>query len=59
MDLKHPSARSAADKWLAENLDALESSNRFVESYGLPLRHYARDLGRAQDASSDSAAGAV
>jgi hypothetical protein len=48
---------SAADTWLAENLDALESSNRFVESCGLPLGHYAHDLGRTQDASSGSAGG--
>lgn len=62
MDLKHISAlkvvasrRSTADEWLSENLDALESSNRYVETNGLPLRQYARVLGRTLCANSDSA----
>jgi antitoxin CcdA len=31
-------ARSA--RWLAENRDAIESSNTYVEKYGLPLAKY-------------------
>jgi antitoxin CcdA len=27
-------------KWLAENLEAIESSNTWVETYGLPLARY-------------------
>lgn len=28
------------ERWVAENQDALESSNGFVEQHGLPLAHY-------------------
>lgn len=27
-------------RWLEENLEALESSNRYVEEHGLPLARY-------------------
>jgi post-segregation antitoxin (ccd killing protein) len=30
-------ARKRAEAWLAENREALESSNAFVEAHGLPL----------------------
>ena len=33
-------ARRRQECWLAENLDALESSNAFVERHGLPLAAY-------------------
>lgn len=37
-------AKAVADKkakrWLAENKEALESSNRYVEKHGLPLSKY-------------------
>lgn len=33
-------ARKRAEVWLAENREALESSNRFVETHGLPLAQY-------------------
>lgn len=29
-----------AKRWLAENKEALESSNRYVEKHGLPLSKY-------------------
>lgn len=29
-----------AKRWLAENKEALESSNRYVEKHGLPLAKY-------------------
>jgi post-segregation antitoxin (ccd killing protein) len=32
--------RKRAEAWLAENRDALESSNAFVEAQGLPLARY-------------------
>ena len=28
------------ERWLAENQDALESSNLFIEQHGLPLSRY-------------------
>ena len=31
-------AKSQQDRWKAENRDALESSNRYVEENGLPLQ---------------------
>lgn len=33
-------ARKRAEVWLAENREALESSNAFVEAHGLPLGQY-------------------
>ena len=33
-------ARKRAEIWLAENHEALESSNDFVEAHGLPLGRY-------------------
>lgn len=33
-------ARKRAEVWLAENREALESSNAFVEAHGLPLAQY-------------------
>jgi antitoxin CcdA len=33
-------ARKRAEVWLAENREALESSNAFVEAHGLPLASY-------------------
>ncbi|HET9646441.1 MAG TPA: type II toxin-antitoxin system CcdA family antitoxin [Burkholderiaceae bacterium] len=33
-------ARKRAERWLADNRDALESSNAFVERNGLPLARY-------------------
>jgi antitoxin CcdA len=33
-------ARKRAEKWLAENQEALDSSNAFVEQHGLPLARY-------------------
>lgn len=33
-------ARCRSERWLAENQDALESSNAFVEQQGLPLAQY-------------------
>lgn len=33
-------ARKPAEVWLAENCDALESSNAFVKAHGLPLAKY-------------------
>lgn len=32
--------KAAAEKWLVQNADALESSNRFVERHGPPLQRY-------------------
>lgn len=33
-------ARTRNERWLAENRDAIESSNAFVEKHGLPLAKY-------------------
>jgi len=33
-------SRIRQERWLAENQDALESSNAFAERYGLPLARY-------------------
>ena len=33
-------ARTRSERWLAENQEALESSNAFVEKHGLPLAKY-------------------
>jgi len=33
-------ARGRQERWRAENQDALESSNRFVEQHGLPLSEH-------------------
>jgi Post-segregation antitoxin CcdA len=38
-DDQHGRAEREAD-WLRENADALESSNRYVERYGLPLQRF-------------------
>ena len=35
-------ARRRQERWLAENQDALQSSNVFVEQHGLPLAQYRR-----------------
>jgi hypothetical protein len=40
-----------ADAWLAENRQALESSNAFVEAHGLPLELYRKVLRRRADKS--------
>lgn len=32
--------KAAAEKWLVQNAEALESSNQFVERHGLPLQRY-------------------
>jgi len=33
-------ARTRSERWLAENKEAIESSNAFVEKHGLPLAKY-------------------
>ncbi len=33
-------ARKRAERWLAENHEAIESSNAFVDKHGLPLADY-------------------
>lgn len=33
-------ARARSERWLAENQEAIESSNAFVEKHGLPLAKY-------------------
>jgi antitoxin CcdA len=33
-------ARTRSERWLAENQEAIESSNAFVEKHGLPLAKY-------------------
>ena len=33
-------ARKRAERWLAENQEAIESSNAFVEKHGLPLTNH-------------------
>ncbi|PKP90148.1 MAG: post-segregation antitoxin CcdA [Alphaproteobacteria bacterium HGW-Alphaproteobacteria-16] len=33
-------AETRAQRWLAENAEAIESSNRHVETHGLPLARY-------------------
>lgn len=33
-------ARERSERWLAENREAVESSNAFVEKHGLPLAKY-------------------
>jgi antitoxin CcdA len=33
-------AEAQAERWLAENRQAIESSNAFVERHGLPLARY-------------------
>ena len=37
-------ARKPADVWLAENREALESSNAYVATHGLPLARYCNFL---------------
>lgn len=32
--------RTEAERWLAENEEALRSSNEFVEEHGVPLQQY-------------------
>lgn len=41
-------------RWLAENVSALESSNRFVDLHGLPLARY-RQLLNSEAGSKRSA----
>ena len=36
----HAVARRREEQWLAENREALESSNEYVERHGLPLARY-------------------
>lgn len=38
--LERAIAREKEARWLAENRDALESSNEWVERHGLPLEQY-------------------
>lgn len=38
--LRHAVAFAKSEQWKAENSTALESSNRWVESHGLPLGQY-------------------
>lgn len=38
--LQEQVAKSRAEAWLAANLEALESSNTYVEKHGLPLARY-------------------
>ena len=40
--LKAEIARSRGAQWLAENRDALVSSNNYVERHGLPLSEFRR-----------------
>jgi antitoxin CcdA len=35
-------AREKAARWKTENLDAIESSNQWVETHGLPLERHKR-----------------
>jgi len=35
-------AREKAARWKTENLDAIESSNQWVETHGLPLKRHNR-----------------
>lgn len=39
-DIAQAIVRRRAERWLAENRDAIKSSNAFVEKHGLPLAHY-------------------
>ena len=38
--LRREIARVKADKWKAENANAIDSSNQWVETHGLPLDRY-------------------
>lgn len=38
--LAHAVAAKRAERWLADNREAVESSNAFVEEHGLPLTRY-------------------
>ncbi len=49
-DSSRGSRPSAAERWLAQNAEALESSNQFVKRHGLPLRQYGRVIGPAPQA---------
>jgi hypothetical protein len=40
VDVEADVAQGRQERWLAENQDALESSNRFVELHGLPLSQH-------------------
>lgn len=42
VDIAAAVARSRQELWLAENQDALDSSNAFVELHGLPLAQHRR-----------------
>lgn len=35
-----PGAQARAERWQAENREAFDSANRYVEEYGLPLAKY-------------------
>lgn len=45
-----PQAAVKASEWLAKNMDALSSSNDFVEQHGVPLLKY-RPIGLRSDSS--------
>lgn len=40
MGIEAEVARRRQDTWLAQNAEALESSNAFVDAHGLPLGHH-------------------
>ena len=40
MGLEEAVSKARAERWLAENGKALESSNAYLEAYGLPLRSF-------------------
>lgn len=39
-DIDEGIAPGQQERWLVENQDALESSNAFIDRYGLPLTQY-------------------
>lgn len=40
----NPELSERAKRWIEENREAIESSNRWVEVHGLPLDEYRREL---------------
>ena len=38
--LQEAVAKSRAERWIEDNSEAIESSNAYVEKYGLPLARY-------------------
>ena len=38
--LQEAVAKSRAERWIEDNREAIESSNAYVEKYGLPLARY-------------------